>query len=90
MKTPERSVEECVEEIVSQIVIDDLQKSSLRWLIKTALTAERQRCEEVEGEKQQFLTILSKIYEAGDDRKEMTMKYWQRINSKLTQPNNTK
>lgn len=35
-------------------------------------------------ERNQFLTILTKLYQAGDARKDMTMEYWQRINSKLT------
>ena len=47
---PERSVEEIVEEVISCFSPDDSihdYEAKLRWNIKEALQAERQRCEEM-------------------------------------------
>lgn len=37
-----------------------------------------------EEEREKFLEILQKLYQAGDDRKERTMQYWQKIKALTT------
>lgn len=78
METRDEEVEKAVGKIMGTLPVSltseeyrDIQVAA-REAIQTAKMQERE----------QFCTILEKLYQAGDNRKEMTMEYLMRIRSK--------